>query len=122
MSTPNLSVAPAALDSYSGTQQQIARDIAATALRGRGGIAELSLTFGMIGADFLAATAFALDARSRRLETAAARHRTVGTGSASAATAYRGTDDESGTLLAITPAAAGPTLRPGTSPDAELSL
>lgn len=122
MSTPNLSVAPAALDAYSGTQQQIARDVGATALRGRGGIAELSPTFGMIGADFLAATAFALDARSRRLESVAARHRTVGTGSGRAATAYRVTDDGSATRLAATPAAGDPALRSGTSPDAELSL
>lgn len=96
---PILSLQPAALDAYAGTQQQVARDVGATALRGRSDVGDLSVTFGLIGADFLAATALALDARARRLDDAAARHRAVGTGTTRANTAYRASDTSSAQRL-----------------------
>lgn len=89
---PALTADPPELSRYATRQRHAADRIGAQAAVQRGDIADLTMTFGIIGADFLAATAFVLDARAHALDSAATRHADQGSGTRRARSAYTATD------------------------------
>lgn len=74
--------------------QQLAADRVATASTAvRSDTASLTPTFGLIGAEFLAALSYIIDNQAQRLDTAASRHQALSTTSADARAGYTATDD-----------------------------
>lgn len=74
--------------------QQIAADRVSTAASSvRSGTASLAPTFGLIGAEFLAAVTYVVDNQAQRLDTTASRHQTLSSTSTDARTRYTATDD-----------------------------
>ena len=82
----------AALTDYARAEHTAADAVAAHATRQRAPVAQLTMTFGVIGADFLAAMGYTLDRRAQNLDAIAARHRSSATGTENAERTYRGTD------------------------------
>lgn len=76
----DLTAHTAALSGYAHAQHASATDVAGHAARQRSPIGELTMTFGVIGADFLAAMGYTLDRRATTLDEIATRHRDVATG------------------------------------------
>ncbi|AZG44884.1 type VII secretion target [Gordonia insulae] len=101
---------PHALDAYARGQQSAAGQIRAQVAHQRGDIGALTTTFGVIGADFLSATAYVLDGRARTLDTVAQRHADQDAGTRSAARAYVDADDVNAARM------------PSAGPDRELRL
>lgn len=89
-----VTVTPTKLSAYARTQQSAADEVGAAAARQRGEIGELTATFGVIGADFLAATAYVLDQRTRHLDAAARRHHDQASHTDHARAAYTGADEQ----------------------------
>ncbi|MFW0784333.1 type VII secretion target [Gordonia sp. CPCC 206044] len=90
----SLTVPPATLTTYAAGRLAAADDVGTLATAQRGEIADLAPTFGVIGAEFLAATAHLLQARAHRLDAIAAQHRSLGTRTGDAARGYTDADDE----------------------------
>ncbi|MGV9710513.1 type VII secretion target [Gordonia sp. NPDC003424] len=90
---------PTALETYARAQHFAADAVGTQAARQRGEIGGLATTFGVIGADFLAATAYALDHRAHGLETVARRHADQGDRTRAAEIAY--TDDDASSATSI---------------------
>ncbi|WP_431815592.1 type VII secretion target [Gordonia jacobaea] len=82
----------AALDAYAGTQRTAGHRVAAHATAGRTDLAALTPTFGVIGADFLAALSATMQARAERLDAIAVAHDRIGTNTTTAAVAYSDAD------------------------------
>ncbi|WP_187584834.1 type VII secretion target [Gordonia sp. OPL2] len=99
-----------ALSTYARAQHAAADELRAQAAHRRGEVGELTPTFGVIGADFLAATAFVLDGRSRRLDTVAGSHADQADATRAADARYTESDD------------AGAAALRSSVPDRELSL
>ncbi|MDL9945928.1 type VII secretion target [Gordonia sp. ABSL11-1] len=99
-----------ALSAYARAQHVAADELRTQAAHQRGEVGELTPTFGVIGADFLAATAFVLDGRSRRLDTVAARHADQARATRAADDRYTESDDSAAAALR------------SSAPDRELSL
>lgn len=95
-----MSATGSALRAYAGSEHATADRVATHAATGRTAVAALSPTFGIIGAEFLAALGAALDARARAAQRAAVAHRDVAEHTGSADTAYRSADANSATRLA----------------------
>ncbi|MGC5254843.1 type VII secretion target [Gordonia sp. DT218] len=111
-----VTVQPDSLTAYARRQQSAAAEIRSHTARQRGEVGELTMTFGVIGAEFLAATAYVLDSRARSLDGVAARHQGQGERSRAARARYVDTDDRNAATVtaAMTP--------PATRPDRELRL
>lgn len=81
-----------ALDVYAVTQRATADRVAAHAASSRADLTALTSTFGVIGADFLAALSTTMQARASRLEAQAITHGRIGTHTSTAAAAYSDAD------------------------------
>ena len=88
-----------ALSEYARAQHIASGELRAQAAHRRGEVGELTPTFGVIGADFLAATAYVLDDRSRRLDRVADGHRTQAHVTRQADAGYTDADDAGATAL-----------------------
>ncbi|GAB18629.1 hypothetical protein GOEFS_060_00220 [Gordonia effusa NBRC 100432] len=84
---------PAVTD-FARRQHHVATRVSTAATSVRSDIASLAGTFGLIGADFLAAVAVVVDNQARRLETTAARYQSLSTTSTDAAERYNSTDEK----------------------------
>ncbi|WAC54790.1 type VII secretion target [Gordonia sp. SL306] len=106
----DVTVHPDSLTAYARGQQSAAAEIRAHTARRRGEVGELTMTFGVIGAEFLAATAYALDSRAHSLDGVAGRHQSQGERSRAARSRYVDTDARSAATVtsAMTPSAALP--------------
>ncbi|NDK89903.1 hypothetical protein GYA93_09975 [Gordonia desulfuricans] len=93
-------VSPDALHTYAGRQSTTAERVAAHA--GAVDVGPLTMTFGVIGAEFLAALGEVLESRRRRLADVAARHRRIGTETATAAGSYVAADTGAGHTMTRT--------------------
>ncbi|MEE4022434.1 type VII secretion target [Gordonia sp. PKS22-38] len=92
----------AALTAYARGQGAAADDVGAQSATQRGEVGELTMSFGVIGADFLAATAYVLDCRSRALDAIAQRHRGQDSTTRAADTRYVDADDRNAAAMADT--------------------
>ena len=95
LDTPALDTAAletAALDAYAGTQRTAGHRVAAHATASRTDLAALTPTFGVIGAEFLAALSATMQARATRLDAIAVAHDRIGTHTTTAAVAYSDAD------------------------------
>lgn len=86
------SLSPQALDSYARVQEAAAQRVTAHATRSRRDLTALTPTFGVIGADFLAALSATMQSRAERLDSLAATHGRIGTHTTTAAIAYSDAD------------------------------
>lgn len=100
----SVTVDPAATGTVVSTQSSAASGVATRAAAERVDTGALLPTFGLIGADFLAALADVGAARTAALEALASRHRAAATRTAAAATAYECCDTGVATDLAGVPA------------------
>ncbi|OBC07254.1 type VII secretion target [Gordonia sp. 852002-50395_SCH5434458] len=80
------------LDAYAGTQRAAGHRVAAHAAAGRTDLAALTPTFGVIGAEFLAALSATMQARAERLDAVAVAHDRISTTTMTAAVAYSDAD------------------------------
>ncbi|GAB40764.1 MULTISPECIES: type VII secretion target [Gordonia] len=80
------------LDAYAGTQRTAEHRVAAHAVASRTDLAALTPTFGVIGAEFLAALSATMQARAERLDAIAGAHDRIGTTTTTAAVAYSDAD------------------------------
>ncbi|MYR06197.1 hypothetical protein GTV32_07660 [Gordonia sp. SID5947] len=110
-----VTVQPDSLTEYARGQRSAAAEIRSHTARQRGEVGELTMTFGVIGAEFLAATAYVLDSRARSLDGAARRHQMQGEHTRDACSRY--TDADHRNAAAVTSTAA-----PSTATDRELRL
>ncbi|MFW0796065.1 type VII secretion target [Gordonia sp. CPCC 205515] len=97
-----VTVAPHALDSYVRAERTAAAVVGDHARTHRGEVGALAGTFGVIGAEFLAATTYVLDAHARTLDALAARHNDQATHTRDAATTYRTGDAGAGAVIGST--------------------
>lgn len=81
-----------ALDVYAVTQRAAEDRVAAHAATSRVALTALTPTFGVIGADFLAALSTTMQARANRLDAQAVTHGRIGTHTSTAADAYSDAD------------------------------
>ncbi|WP_040511046.1 type VII secretion target [Gordonia soli] len=88
-----LTVHTPALTDHARSRRSVANTIADHAATLRVDVSALTPTYGVIGADFLAALAHVVDRRARALESAAGRQRTVGERTEQARNSYVATDD-----------------------------
>lgn len=95
-----VTVAPHALDTYVRAERNAADAVGVHARRQHGEVGALTTTFGVIGAEFLAATAYVLDHRARNLEVVAARHAAQSEHTRSAAAGYGTSDTGAGATIA----------------------
>ncbi|MDY6809631.1 MAG: type VII secretion target [Actinomycetota bacterium] len=99
----DVTVQNSSLAEYARGRRTAADVVRAHADAQRGEVGDLTDTFGVIGADFLVAAGYTLDARARRLDTLATRHDDQGRITDNAATAYGSADERSGRRLSRPP-------------------
>ncbi|NMO01051.1 hypothetical protein HH308_07460 [Gordonia sp. TBRC 11910] len=82
-----------ALTQFARGQQLAAARVSGAAGSARSDVASLASTFGLIGADFLAALAYVVDNQAQRFDAAASRHQSLSTTTSDADRRYTSTDD-----------------------------
>ena len=95
----HLTASPAALQKYAALQSETTTRLAAHTASTD--VSVLTPTFGIIGAEFLAALGQALAARRRRLETLTRQHATLSAGTTNAAASYATTDADAARRLGV---------------------
>ncbi|MFW0791012.1 type VII secretion target [Gordonia sp. CPCC 205333] len=82
-----------AVADFARGQQFAATRLSSTAASARSDVSSLVGTFGLIGADFLAAVAYVVGNHANRMESSAARYQSLSTTSTEANQRYTSTDD-----------------------------
>ncbi|MGW0039701.1 type VII secretion target [Gordonia sp. NPDC003376] len=98
--TSGTAVSPDALNTYAGRQSLAAHRVGAHA--GAVDVGPLTMTFGVIGAEYLAALGELLGSRRRRLSDVTARHTRIGTETTTAANSYVAADTGAARTVART--------------------